>query len=81
MTANTTFLQATINQTVDAILAILVLLGGVIGAQIGARFAVKLKSEQLRSLLALIVLGVSLKLAYDLVITPNELFSIAAEIK
>jgi len=81
VTANTTFLQATINQTVDAILAILLLLGGVIGAQIGARFAVKLKGEQLRSLLALIVLGVSLKLAYDLVITPNELFSIAAEIK
>ena len=81
VTANTTFLQATINQTVDEILAILLLLGGVIGAQIGARFAVKLKGEQLRSLLALIVLGVSLKLAYDLVITPNELFSIAAEIK
>jgi uncharacterized protein len=81
VTANTTFLQATINQTVDAILAILLLLGGVIGAQIGARLAVKLKGEQLRSLLALIVLGVSLKLAYDLIITPSELFSFAAEIK
>jgi uncharacterized protein len=81
VTANTTFLQATINQTVDAILAILLLVGGVIGAQIGARFAVKLKGEQLRSLLALIVLGVSLKLAYDLIVTPGELFSFAAEIK
>ena len=79
VTANTTFLQATVNQTVDAILAILLLVGGVIGAQIGARLAVKLKGEQLRSLLALIVLGVALKLAYDLVITPTELFSFAAE--
>jgi len=81
VTANTTFLQATVNQTVDVILAILLLVGGVIGAQIGARLAVKLKGEQLRSLLALIVLGVALRLAYDLIVTPGELFSIAAEIK
>jgi uncharacterized protein len=81
VTANTTFLQATVNQTVDAILAILLLAGGVIGAQIGARFAVKLKGEQLRSLLALIVLGVALKLAFDLVVTPTEFFSFAAENK
>lgn len=76
VTANTTFLQATFNQTVDVLLALLLLLGGVIGAQIGARIAAKLKSEQLRSLLALIVLGVALRLAFDLIITPSDLFSI-----
>lgn len=81
VTANTTFLQATVNQTVDVVLALILLFAGVIGAQIGARLAVKLKAEQLRSLLALMVLGVALKLAYDLVITPTELFSFAAEIK
>jgi uncharacterized protein len=81
VTANTTFLQATVNQTVDAILAVLLLVGGVIGAQLGARLAGKLKGEQLRSLLALIVLGVAVRLAFDLIITPVELFSFSGEVK
>jgi uncharacterized membrane protein YfcA len=75
VTANTTFLQATVNQTVDVVLAILLSIGGVIGAQVGARLGAKLKGEQLRVLLALIVLGVCLRLAFDLVITPAEPFS------
>jgi len=75
VTANTTFLQATVNQTVDVVLALLLLIGGVIGAQFGARMGAKLKGEQLRVLLALIVLGVCLKLAFDLVVTPSEPFS------
>jgi uncharacterized protein len=81
VTANTTFLQATVNQTVDVVLALILLVAGVIGAQIGTRIAVKLKSEQLRLLLALLVLGMAVNLAADLVIKPSELFSIAAEIK
>ncbi|MCB2106471.1 MAG: sulfite exporter TauE/SafE family protein [Rhodobacteraceae bacterium] len=80
VTANTTFLQATINQTVDVILAILLLIGAVIGAQIGARIASRMKSVQLRSLLALIVLGVALRLAFDLVATPGDLFRLGAEV-
>ena len=76
VTANTTFLQATVNQTVDIVLALLLLVGGVIGAQIGARLAAKMKSEQLRSLLALIVLGVAIKLAADLVIPPSDPFTL-----
>ncbi len=75
VTANTTFLQATVNQTVDVFLALLLLTGGVIGAQVGARLGSKLKGEQLRVLLALIVLGVCLRLAFDLVVTPAEPFS------
>jgi uncharacterized membrane protein YfcA len=76
VTANTTFLQATFNQTVDVVLALLLLAGGVIGAQIGPRIGAKLKSEQLRSLLALIVLGVAFRLAFDLVIAPTDPFSV-----
>lgn len=75
VTANTTFLQATVNQTVDVVLALLLLVGGVIGAQIGARMGAKLRGEQLRVLLALIVLGVCFKLAFDLMVTPSEPFS------
>ncbi|MBI3445181.1 MAG: sulfite exporter TauE/SafE family protein [Magnetospirillum sp.] len=76
VTANATFLQSTMNHTVDVVLALLLLLGGVVGAQIGARFGVKLKGEQLRSLLALMVLGVCAKLLVDMISVPNELFGL-----
>ncbi len=76
VTANVTILQSVSNQTVDVVLALLLLAGGVIGAQFGARAGAKLHGEQLRGLLALMVLAVCLKLTYDLVATPAELFSI-----
>ena len=57
VTANVTFLQAVNNQTVDIMLALFLLIGGVIGAQIGARFSGRLRGEQLRILLGLIVLA------------------------
>ncbi len=78
VTANVTVLQAVSNQTVDVVLAILLLIGGVIGAQIGARFGGKLQGEQLRGLLALIVLAVCIKLGFDLIVTPSEFFSLGA---
>ena len=78
VTAFTTFMHALTNQSVDLMLALMLILGGVIGAQIGAQLAMRLKAEQLRVLLALLVLSVCLKLSWDLVATPDELFSIAA---
>ena len=77
--ANVTFLQAYTNRTVDAILALVLLVGGVIGAQIGTRYGTKLRGEQLRFLLALLVLAVAAKLAFDLTVRPASLFSITAE--
>jgi len=77
VSANVTILQSATNQTVDIILALILLVGGVIGAQVGARAGTKMNGEQLRGMLALIVLGVCVKLTYDLVITPIDLFSIA----
>jgi uncharacterized membrane protein YfcA len=76
VTSNVTFLQAWQNQTVDMVLAVLLLVGGVVGAQIGARLGQKLRGEQLRGLMALMVLAVAIKLAIDLVITPSDLYSI-----
>ena len=76
VTAFTAMMHATQNFTVDAVLALLLLLGGVVGAQIGTRIGVKMKAEQLRILLAIMVLGVCTKLGLDLVLTPSELFSI-----
>ena len=77
VTANVTLLQAVSNQTVDIVLALLLLVGGVIGAQIGARFGTRLQGEQLRGLLALLVLTVCMKLTYDLVVTPEDLYSLS----
>lgn len=77
--ANVTFLQAYTNRTVDAVLAMVLLVGGVIGAQIGTRFGTRLRGEQLRFLLALLVLAVAAKLAHDLTIRPASLFVITSE--
>lgn len=77
--ANVTFLQAYTNRTVDAVLAILLLVGGVVGAQIGTRFGTRLRGEQLRFLLALLVLAVAVKLAIDLTVRPPDPFFISLE--
>jgi len=76
VTAATALLQATVNQSVDAVLALLLLVTGVVGAQIGARMSAKIKGEHLRVMLAVIVLAVAVRLAFDLVIPPSEVFSL-----
>ncbi|WP_439153944.1 sulfite exporter TauE/SafE family protein [Yoonia sp.] len=81
VTAFTTMLHATTNYTVDIVLAVLLLVGGVIGAQFGTAIGVKMKAEQLRILLAIMVLGVCGKLAFDLLVQPKELYSIGMDVK
>jgi uncharacterized membrane protein YfcA len=75
--SNITFLQSTQTQTVDIVLATLLVIGGVIGAPIGVKVGSYLKGEQLRGLLALIVLLVCLKLVFELTLHPRDLFTIA----
>jgi len=77
MSAFTTVLHAIENQTVDMVLAFVLLIGGVIGAQIGTRIGEKIRADTLRILLAAMVLSISIKLAFELVLMPSELFSIA----
>lgn len=76
VTAFATLLHATQSQTVDILLALLLLVGGVVGAQLGARAAQGLPPERLRLFLALLVLAVAVRLAIGLTWTPRELFSI-----
>lgn len=76
VTAFTTVLQAAMNHTVDLLLSMPLMAGGVVGAQFGVGFAERFKAEQLRALLALIVLGVAVRMAVGLVIAPTELYSI-----
>ncbi|WP_297770878.1 sulfite exporter TauE/SafE family protein [uncultured Roseovarius sp.] len=78
VTAFTTMLHATTNYTVDIALAVLLLVGGVIGAQIGTTIGTRMKAEQLRILLAGMVLVVCGKLAFDLLVQPAELYSLGA---
>jgi len=77
VTAFTTVMHALTSQTVDMLLALLLILGGVVGAQIGSRVGMRLKAEQLRILLSLLVLAVSGRIAIDLLVTPGELYSVA----
>jgi uncharacterized membrane protein YfcA len=74
--ANVTLLQAWQVGSVDIVLTLLLLAGGVAGAQFGASMGTRLRGEETRALLGLLVLAVALGLAYDLIRAPENLFSI-----
>jgi uncharacterized membrane protein YfcA len=78
VTAVTTFLHALNNQTVDVILALALIVGGVLGAQLGSSAGARLRGDQLRILLALLVLAVCVKLGRDLITTPQDIYSLGA---
>jgi hypothetical protein len=74
--ASATVMHAATNHLVDALLALILMVGGVVGAQFGARAGQRMKAERLRLLLGLLVLGVGVRFALELLIQPSELFSI-----
>jgi uncharacterized membrane protein YfcA len=76
--AATTFLHAITGQTVDVVLAGLLTLGAVVGAQLGTRFGAGIRGEELRGLLAILVLFVCAALFWELVATPAEMFSLSS---
>ena len=76
VTAFTTMLHAITNHTVDMALALLLLIGGVVGAQVGTVIGVRMRGEQLRILLAILVLAVCFKLALDLLLEPSEIYTL-----
>ncbi len=76
VTGFTTLMHATTNHTVDMPLAVILIIGGVVGAQIGTRIGLMLKAEQLRVFLAALVLAVSVKIGLELVLQPSELYSL-----
>ena len=77
VTAVVSILHATFNQTLDVVLAFILATGGVIGGQFGVKAGQKLRGEQLRALLAAMVLAVAIRLLFDLVLKPAELYSIS----
>ncbi|MEJ2111931.1 MAG: sulfite exporter TauE/SafE family protein, partial [Acidobacteriota bacterium] len=72
---NVTFMQSYYNHTVDLTLAVLLLIGSTIGAQLGARISTYLKADQLKIILAAIVLLVMVSMAFDLLMPPDMLLS------
>ena len=74
--ASATVLHAATNHLVDAVLALLLMIGGVIGAQFGARAGQNMRGERLRLLLGLLVLAVGLRFAFQLAVQPDDLYSI-----
>jgi uncharacterized membrane protein YfcA len=78
VTAMTTILHAMSDYSVDVMLALFLILGGVVGAQYGVRMASRLPGEQLRLFLAILVLAVGVRLLYGLVITPRDIYAVAA---
>ncbi len=76
VTAFVSFLHAWTNHSVDIVLAMILLLGGTVGVQLGVMVSARLRAEHLRALLACLVLLVAARLAYTLLITPDELFSL-----
>ena len=77
VSAYTTLVDAQSSHSVDIMLAVLLIFGGVIGAQIGARIGFLLKAEQLRIWLAVLVLLVCCKLAIDLALMPSDVYSLS----
>ncbi len=77
MMAATTILHAVTSQSVDIILAFCLMVGGTVGAQFGASAGKYLRGEQLRALLALLVLAVAIRFGVSLVIPPSNPFSMA----
>jgi len=81
VTAFTTLMHATLNHTVDLVLAVVLLLGGVVGAQFGTSLGARLKAEQLRILLATLVLAVAGKIGLDLLLQPSELYTVSEVVR
>jgi uncharacterized membrane protein YfcA len=74
--ASATVMHAVTNHLVDALLAVILMVGGVIGAQFGARAGAKISGERLRLGLGLLVLAVGIRFAFNLVLTPDDLYSL-----
>jgi len=71
-----TVLHSSIDHTVDIVLAIILVIGGVVGAQFGIRAGSRLRAEELRTALALLIIAIAIRLFIELVMTPSELFTL-----
>jgi uncharacterized membrane protein YfcA len=71
-----TVLHSAVDHTVDVVLALILVIGGVVGAQFGVRAGARLRAEELRTALALLIIAIAVRLLFELVWTPSDLFSV-----
>ena len=71
-----TVLHSAVDHTVDVVLALILVIGGVVGAQFGVRAGARLRAEELRAALALLIIAIAVRLFFELVLTPSDLFSV-----
>ena len=71
-----TVMHSAIDHTVDVVLSLILVIGGVIGAQFGVRAGARLRAEELRTALALLIIAIAARLFYEMVVTPSDLFSV-----
>ena len=77
--AMTTLLHAVSDHTVDIVLAGLLIIGGVLGAQMGIRIGSRLRGEEMRAALAILILGIALRLLIGVVLTPADVYSVVPQ--
>ena len=71
-----TVLHGAVDHTVDIVLALILVIGGVVGAQFGVRAGARLRAEELRTALALLIIAIAIRLLFELVLTPSDLYSV-----
>ena len=71
-----TVLHGAVDHTVDIVLALILVIGGVVGAQFGIRAGARLRAEELRTALALLIIAIAIRLLFELVLTPSDLYSV-----
>jgi hypothetical protein len=73
-----TVLHSAVDHTVDIVLALILVIGGVVGAQFGVRAGARLRAEELRTALALLIIAIAVRLFFELALTPSDLYSVLA---
>lgn len=71
-----TVLHGAVDHTVDVVLALILVIGGVVGAQFGVRAGARLRAEELRTALALLIIAIAVRLLFELTLTPSDLYSV-----
>ena len=71
-----TVLHSAVDHTVDIVLALILVIGGVVGAQFGVRAGARLRAEELRTALALLIIAIAVRLFFELALTPSDLYSV-----
>jgi hypothetical protein len=75
-----TIMHSAVDHTVDIVLALILVIGGVVGAQFGVRAGARLRAEELRTVLALLIIAIAIRLLFELTLTPTDFYSVITSV-